>query len=55
VASDRCGVHVSFGFLVIPLLIGGPPNLFLTAVPASERFVDVKFRQPPIGVDVIQI
>src|SRR6266446_9052354 len=54
VTSNRRRIHVGFRFLVIPLLIGSLPDFFLAAIATAKRLVDVKLRQPPIGVDVVQ-
>jgi hypothetical protein len=54
VTSNRCRIHVSFRFLVIPLLIRRLPDFFLTAIATLKSLIDVKLWQPPIRVDVVQ-
>ena len=46
------GVNVALRLLVIPLLIGGSPNLPFPTMPAGKRTVDVIGREFSIGIDV---
>lgn len=53
-ATDGHSPNVAFGFLVIPLLPGGCPNLLDAAINTLESIVDVKVRDIAIGVDMGQ-
>jgi hypothetical protein len=54
VASDRCGIDVTFRLLVIPLLVGSSPHFFFAAVATLKRQIDIKLGQECVRVDVFQ-
>lgn len=54
VTSNRGRVRMGFRFLVIPLLIRCLPDFLLAAIATPKRLVDVKLRQPTVGVNVVQ-
>jgi hypothetical protein len=43
---------VPFGFLVVPFLVAGLPDLALAAAAADKRLIDIVLRQRAVGVDV---
>ena len=51
-ALNRSGINVPLSFLVIPFLVSGGPNLGFATLAASKGPIEIKLRQPAIGVDV---
>src|SRR5260221_1735630 len=52
IMTSHCGcIGVSFGFLVIPFLIGCLPDFFLAAIATLKGSVDIELRLRPICIE----